>query len=96
MDIRLDTAHVSARIQSCLTGPSPNRGNTSVGIRRDNAHVSIWVSSAHTLVSHWVLWTTHTTAILCVTFEKVHKGLMGLMHVIHFFCVIRRAHALGI
>ena len=51
-------------------------------IRLDTVHVSTRVSSAHTLVPHWVLWTTQPLAIVCVTFGKVHKGLMGLIEVV--------------
>ena len=34
------------------------------------------------LPPHWVLWTTQTIGILSVTLEKVHKGLMGLRHIV--------------
>ena len=49
----------------------------------NTVHVSIRVSYAHTLVSHWVLWTTQLPAIVYVTSKRPQNGLMGLMNVVN-------------
>ena len=46
-----------------------------MGIRLDTLQMSIRVSVVHTLVPHFVLWTTQPLAIVCVTFKIVHKCL---------------------